>query len=89
MKSENLEMKNHSRAYFGAGWDFSPVTNPIFEKFNHFIFIDALPKLSHYNPGQCGYEKSKNRRALLKTLRSEALKHDMKFISIRKKTVNI
>jgi len=69
--------------YFGAGWDFTPIDNPLFSKFNHFIFIDSLPNLSHYYPGSSGYEKSKDRTTLIKTLKNEALKFKLRLISIR------
>lgn len=55
--------------YFGAGWDFNPINNPVYKKFNHFIFIDSLPKLSHNEPGMPGYEKSKDREAFINTLK--------------------
>ena len=76
--------KSHTLVYFGSGWDFKPVSNSIFNKFNHFIFIDSLPKLSHYEPGVTGYEKSKDREAFIKTLKKEAFKHNLKSTSIRK-----
>ena len=57
--------------------------NKLYEKINHFIFIDSLPKLSHYNPGQPGYEKSKNVTALTKTLVKKASDFDLKLISIK------
>ena len=57
---ENQHNKNtegHTLVYFGAGWDFKPTNDPVYKKFNHFIFIDSLPKMSHYEPGMPGYEK--------------------------------
>ena len=89
---------NYSLAYFGAGWDFKPIRDfginrkgllaedGAYNKFNHFIFIDALPKLSHYEPGMSGYEKSKNKEALIKTLKNEALKYSM---TLKKRTGNM
>ena len=86
MKSENSTKKTngYTLVYFGAGWDFKPVSDPYYSKFNHFIFIDALPKLPHYDPDQAGYEKSKDREAFIKTLKNAALKHKLILSSIRK-----
>ena len=67
--------------YFGAGWDFKPVNNKLYDKFNHFIFIDSLPNLSHYEPGMAGYEKSKNVLVFVNTLVNAAKKHKLKLIS--------
>ena len=58
-----------SLVYFGAGWDFKPLSNAQFDKINNFIFIDAQPRLSHYEPGQRGYKKSKN---FVKTIKDGA-----------------
>ena len=87
---------NNSLAYFGAGWDFRPIRafginrkglrDGAYNKFNNFIFIDALPNMSHYEPGMPGYEKSKNKEALIETLRLEALKYNM---SLKKITGNM
>ena len=84
LKNSTKKTKENTLVYFGAGWDFEPVSNSLHSKFNHFIFIDALPKLSHYEPGQPGYEKSKDRRSLIKTLKKSALEHNMILTSIRK-----
>ena len=85
---------NNSLVYFGAGWDFRPIIDfginrkgllaedEAYNKFNNFIFIDALPNLSHYEPGTSGYEKSKNEEALIKTLKLEASTYNM---SLKKK----
>ena len=58
--------------YFGAGWDVKPVNKKLYKKFNHFIFIDALPDLIHYDPGMPGYEKSKDFDSFLATLKNAA-----------------
>ena len=89
MKSDNSikktkKTKSYSLVYFGAGWDFKPTNDPVYKKFNHFIFIDSLPKMSHYEPGMPGYEKSKDREAFIKTLKNTALEHGMILSSIRK-----
>ena len=75
--------KGHTLLYFGAGWDFKPVSKSIFSKFNHFIYIDSLPKLSHYEPGMVGYEKSKNEEAFINTLKKEAVKYKLKLVNKR------
>ena len=62
VKTKNT--KNHSLVYFGAGWDFKPTNDPVYKKFNHFIFIDSLPKMSHYEPGMPGMRKAKIERHL-------------------------
>ena len=76
--------KNHSLVYFGAGWDFKPINDQVYKKFNHFIFIDSLPMMPHYEPGMPGYEKSKDREAFIKTLKNKAMKYGMTLSSIRK-----
>ena len=54
---ESNKKKNYSLVYFGAGWDFKPINDQVYKKFNHFIFIDSLPMMPHYEPGMPGYEK--------------------------------
>ena len=55
MKNQhNKNTEGHTLVYFGAGWDFKPTNDPVYKKFNHFIFIDSLPKMSHYEPGMPG-----------------------------------
>ena len=84
MKNQNNKItEGPTLLYFGAGWDFKPVSEPIYSKFNHFIFIDSLPKLSHYEPGMPGYEKSKNNEAFIKTLKKYALKHHLRLTNIK------
>jgi len=84
MKNQNNKItEGHTLLYFGAGWDFKPVSEPIYSKFNHFIFIDSLPKSSHYEPGIPGYEKSKNKEAFIKTLKKYALKHHLRLTNIK------
>ena len=81
---ESNKKKNHSLVYFGAGWDFKPINDQVYKKFNHFIFIDSLPMMPHYEPGMPGYEKSKDREAFIKTLKNKAMKYGMTLSSIRK-----
>ena len=52
---------DYSLVYFGAGWGFKPVNKKIYNKFNHHIYIDALPNLIHYKPDTNGYDKCKDR----------------------------
>ena len=82
MKSDKTE--SYSLVYFGAGWDFKPINDQVYKKFNHFIFIDSLPMMPHYEPGMPGYEKSKDKEAFIKTLKNTALEHGMILSSIRK-----
>ena len=89
MKSDNSikktkKTKSYSLVYFGAGWDFKPTNDPVYKKFNHFIFIDSLPKMSHYEPGMPGYEKSKDREAFINTLKNTAQENGLVLSSIRK-----
>lgn len=81
---ESNKKKNYSLVYFGAGWDFKPINDQVYKKFNHFIFIDSLPMMPHYEPGMPGYEKSKDREAFIKTLKNKAMKYGMTLSSIRK-----
>ena len=74
MNSKTQKTKNYSLVYFGAGWDFNPINDPVYKKFNHFIFINSLPNLSHYEPGQSGYEKSKDRKSFINTLKMQLVK---------------
>jgi len=79
----SIEMSSNILVYFGAGWDFKPVNNPLFSKFKHFIFIDSLPKLSHYEIGCSEYEKSKNKEVFIKTITDTALKYKLKLITFK------
>ena len=81
---ESNKKKNYSLVYFGAGWDFKPINDQVYKKFNHFIFIDSLPMMPRYEPGMPGYEKSKDREAFIKTLKNKAMKYGMTLSSIRK-----
>ena len=81
---ESNKKKNYSLVYFGAGWDFKPINDQVYKKFNHFIFIVSLPMMPHYEPGMPGYEKSKDREAFIKTLKNKAMKYGMTLSSIRK-----
>ena len=84
MNSKTQKTKNYTLVYFGAGWDFNPINDPVYNKFNHFIFIDSLPNLSHYEPGQSGYEKSKDRKSFINTLKNAACENGLVLSSIRK-----
>ena len=66
--------------YWGSEFDMKPLSNPLFKSFNHFIFIDALPKLQHYKPHQVGYKYSKDREAFVKTIIRRATKKKYKLI---------
>ena len=80
--NNSMNTKNHTLLYFGAGWDFKPTSNPTYKKFNHFIFIDSLPKLSHYEPGMSGYEKSKDENSFINTLKNNASRYGYILCSI-------
>ena len=84
MNSKTQKNKNYTLVYFGAGWDFNPINDPVYKKFNHFIFIDSLPNLSHYEPGQSGYEKSKDRKSFINTVKNAACENGLVLSSIRK-----
>ena len=73
--NNSMNTKNYTLLYFGSGWDFRPTSNPIHKKFDHFIFIDSLPKLAHYEPGMPGYEKSKDRTSFINTLKNGASRY--------------
>ena len=74
MESPNSKSNNESKlpkytlAYFGAGWNFSLLADPTYKKFKYFVFIDALPKLMHYDNDQDGYSKCKDKETLIATL---------------------
>ena len=61
-------MTGHTLVYFGAGWDFEPVVDRMYEKFTNFIFIDSLPDLPHYMPDTYGYKKCKDIEELSSSL---------------------
>lgn len=69
--------ENNVLVYFGAGWDFKPVNKKLYKKFNHFIFIDALPDLIHYDPGMPGYENSKDLKSFLSTLKKVSARYKL------------
>ena len=78
-------MTGHTLVYFGAGWDFEPVVDPIYEKFTNFIFIDALPDLPQYKPDTLyGYKKGKDRRSFIKTITEGAEQVGLRRTSICK-----
>ena len=90
MKNQNNKItEGHTLLYFGAGWDFKPVSEPIYSKFNHFIFIDSLPKSSHYEPGMPGYEKSKNKEAFIKTLKKICFETSSQVDKYQKQPIDI
>ena len=76
-------MTPYTLVYFGSGWDFKPVTNHIYRKFNNYIFIDSLPDLPHYKPDTYGYERCKSRRSFIKTLTEGAKRVGLRRTSIR------
>ena len=69
--------KDPTLLYFGAGWDFKPLSNPDYHKFTHLVFIDALPNTAQYRPGQVGYSLSKDRISFVNTLVREAKKEKL------------
>lgn len=75
--------KGYTIVYFGAGWDFRPPDMDLYKKFNHFIFIDALPNRADYEPGMPGYNKSKDEESLIKTIKEYAGKRKWKLVSIK------
>ena len=80
--NNSMNTKNYTLVYFGVGWDIKSANKQIFKKFNHFIFVDSLPKLSHYEPGMAGYEKSKDEDSLINTLKNNASRSGYKLRSI-------
>ena len=83
IKNSTKKTKSYSLVYFGAGWNLKFLDDPTYKKFNHFILIDALPKLQHYNPDQEGYKKSKDKKSLIATIKKAADKYDLKLSSVR------
>lgn len=83
-KSNKKAKQNYTIVYYGAGWDFRPVNMQLFQKINHFIFIDALPKLQHYQPNTVGYNYSKDRKTFINTLINTAKSKGYKLDSIKK-----
>ena len=73
--------KNLTLLYFGAGWDFSPLSNPDYHQYTDFIFIDPLPDTPHYRDGQVGYPLSKDRISFVDTLAREAEKEGLELLS--------
>ena len=51
----------------------------IYDKFDHFIFIDALPKLQHYDEDQAGYKKCKDEKTMIKTLTDKITKKNYNY----------
>jgi hypothetical protein len=81
-KAEPVEEKiAPTLVYFGAGWDMLPLNMKDYSKFAKYLFIDALPKLSHYNPDQSGYEFTKDEDSYIRKLKVEASKKGYKFIN--------
>jgi hypothetical protein len=58
--------------YFGAGWDCAPLGMKAFRATKNFVFIDALPELPHYSPGQAGYKFVKDRQSFIRKITHEA-----------------
>lgn len=67
--------------YYGAGWDARPLSMKEFKGLDYFIFVDALPKLPHYTPGQMGYPKSKDEESFVKAITDAVTKKKFKLIS--------
>ena len=79
---QHIEEKAPSTlVYFGAGWDMLPLNMKDYAKFTKFLFIDALPKLSHYNPDQAGYEFAKDEESYIRKLKIEASKKGYRFVN--------
>lgn len=68
--------------YFGAGLDFSPLRMKRYKQFQIFVFVDALTKQQHYEPGTLGYEFSANRETFIASIAVKASKYDYKLIWI-------
>ena len=77
------KLTNYSLVYFGAAWDFKPVRDPLYRRFNDFIFIDALPDMTHYEKGMNGYEKCKDRDSFINTLKKYASKYGLRLVNIK------
>ena len=82
-RDEKPEVPLKSLVYWGAGWDMKPLSKPIFKSFNHFIFIDALPKLPHHTPNQHGYKDSKDRESFVYAITRGTSRRKYKLISGR------
>jgi hypothetical protein len=57
---ENKAMVPETLVYFGAGWDMSALGKKDFKRFGRHLYIDALPKIPHYEENQAGYAKGKD-----------------------------
>ena len=52
--------------YIGAGWDTFPLVFPALRRdHTHFIYVDSLPQLQHYQPHQLGWHCSQSTSALV------------------------
>lgn len=71
-------MTELSLMYFGAGWDMKPLTKKDYRPFKRFIFIDALPNLSHYQPNQAGYANARDRQSFVSKITEKALQKKFK-----------
>jgi hypothetical protein len=63
-KSDGLSM-----VYFGAGWDMKFLKASYLRNFKHYILVDALPKLSHYEKGTAGYEKANSEKSFILSIK--------------------
>lgn len=63
---------------FGAGWDMQPLNKKDYGPFKHFIFIDAMPNLSHYQPNQAGYAYARDRQGFVAKITENALQKKFK-----------
>lgn len=73
-----------SLVYWGAGADFSTICRPIYDKFNRFYLMDALPKIPHHTPTMPRYQNTKNLEVFLIYLESQANKKKFLLISHNK-----
>jgi len=53
--------------YFGCGWHFKPI-NDRYPMVQNFIYVDALPKMKHYESWQAGYYYCSTLRKLFYTV---------------------
>lgn len=56
-----------------------PLSRKDYRPFKHFIFIDALPKLTHYQPYQAGYAYAKDRQSFVSKIAEQAQQKKFKF----------
>ena len=69
MTCVNNTTKTSALIYPGAGYDKSFLSCFPESSYNEYILYDALPRVSHYKPGQHSYETTKNRKCFLHKLK--------------------